>query len=138
MIVGSGLCTAVPSTSASVSIGTMDGEDWLIRFPLPGKSMFLDEKVRREALLMKFIKENTDIPVPRVIAYGTADENPTGLGPFIIMTWIEGKEMSDILQRDDTSGKERGCSEPGSRPADLRDSVWADGGDSARTLETRS
>ncbi|RLL93707.1 hypothetical protein CFD26_100790 [Aspergillus turcosus] len=81
------------------------GEDWLIRFPLPGKSMFLNEKVHREAVLMEFIGSRTRIPVPRVIAYGAAHENPTGLGPFIIMTWIEGKKMSEILRKD-TAGKE--------------------------------
>ncbi|EAW19681.1 uncharacterized protein NFIA_027550 [Aspergillus fischeri NRRL 181] len=81
------------------------GEDWLIRFPLPGKSMFLDEKVRREAVLMEFVGSRTEIPVPRVIAYGAAHENPTGLGPFIIMTWIEGRKMSEILRKD-TPGKE--------------------------------
>ncbi|PYI21878.1 hypothetical protein BO99DRAFT_471807 [Aspergillus violaceofuscus CBS 115571] len=82
-----------------------DGEDWLIRFPLPGKSMFLDEKVRREALVMNYIARETTIPVPRVIAHGTSDEDPTGLGPFIIMTWIDGKMMSDILRQDDLSDK---------------------------------
>ncbi|PYI03354.1 kinase-like protein [Aspergillus sclerotiicarbonarius CBS 121057] len=77
-----------------------DGEpDWLIRFPLPGKSMFLDEKVRNEAVLMKYIADKTRIPVPRVIGYGTAEDNPTGLGPYIIMTWVEGKKMSDILRK---------------------------------------
>ncbi|GIK03864.1 hypothetical protein Aspvir_007939 [Aspergillus viridinutans] len=81
------------------------GEDWLIRFPLPGKSMFPDEKVHREAVLMEFIGSRTQIPVPRVIAYGAAHENPTGLGPFIIMTWIEGRKMSEILRKD-RPGKE--------------------------------
>ncbi|OJJ96596.1 hypothetical protein ASPACDRAFT_54469 [Aspergillus aculeatus ATCC 16872] len=80
-------------------------EDWLIRFPLPGKSMFLDEKVRREAFVMNYIAKETKIPVPRVIAHGTSDENSTGLGPFIIMTWIEGRKMSDILRQDDLSDK---------------------------------
>jgi aminoglycoside phosphotransferase (APT) family kinase protein len=67
------------------------GEDWLIRFPLPGKFMFLDDKVCREAILMKFISENKQIPVPRVVRYGKAKDNPSGLGPFLIMAWIEGK-----------------------------------------------
>ncbi|GFF40787.1 LOW QUALITY PROTEIN: hypothetical protein IFM46972_06330 [Aspergillus udagawae] len=73
------------------------GEDWLIRFPLPGKSMFLDEKVHRGRT---HGIHRTQIPVPRVIAYGAAHENPTGLGPFVIMTWIEGRKMSEILRKD--------------------------------------
>lgn len=75
-----------------------EGEDWLIRFPIPGKSMFLDDKVLNEVALMKYIAENTNIPMPRVIAYGKAEDNPTGLGPFIIMTWVEGMPMSKILR----------------------------------------
>lgn len=81
-------------------------EDWLIRFPLAGKSMVLDEKVQCEAALMQYIAKNTSIPVPRVVAYGKASENPTGLGPFIIMTWVEGKKMSDVLRKEDTDPKE--------------------------------
>ncbi|PGH13007.1 hypothetical protein AJ80_06491 [Polytolypa hystricis UAMH7299] len=48
---------------------------------------------------MKFIRRNTSIPVPEVIAHGTAAENPTGLGPFIIMTWIEGTRMKELLEK---------------------------------------
>ncbi|KAL4892018.1 hypothetical protein BDV59DRAFT_202919 [Aspergillus ambiguus] len=73
------------------------GKDWLIRFTFSGRSSFIDEKVQNEAVAMKFVALSTPIPVPRVIAYGTAADNPTGLGPFIIMTWVEGKKMSDIL-----------------------------------------
>lgn len=80
-------------------------EDRLIRFPLPGKSMFADEKIPREASLMRYVAKHTRIPIPRVIACGTAAESPTGLGPFLIMTWVEGKKMSDVLRKDDTDGK---------------------------------
>lgn len=75
------------------------GEDWLIRFPLPGCSMFMDNKVLNEASLMKYIADNTNIPVPRVIVYGKAEDSTTGLGPFIIMTWVEGTPMSEILRK---------------------------------------
>jgi aminoglycoside phosphotransferase (APT) family kinase protein len=78
-------------------------EHWLIRFPIPGKSMFLDEKVYREAILMKYIARETTIPVPKVICYGKASENPTGLGPFHIMTWVEGRKLSDVFKDEDSS-----------------------------------
>lgn len=55
---------------------------------------------------MKYIEQNTKIPVPHVIGYGDACDNPIGLGPFIIMTWVEGKKMSDIPRRDGAPGKE--------------------------------
>lgn len=38
---------------------------------------------------MRYIAANTTIPIPNVYHYGTAAENPTGLGPFILMDYIE-------------------------------------------------
>ena len=37
-------------------------EDWLVRFPIPGKSIFLDEKVLDEVAFMRYIAENTNFP----------------------------------------------------------------------------
>jgi hypothetical protein len=87
------------SFNQSIRLHWDDGQqDWLIRFPIPGRSMLCDEKTRNEVAVMKFIEQNTSIPVPHVVAYGNADENPTGLGPFIIMTFVEGRKMSEILK----------------------------------------
>ena len=38
---------------------------------------------------MQYISANTTIPIPRIYHYGTAAENLTGLGPFIIMDYID-------------------------------------------------
>lgn len=38
---------------------------------------------------MQYVAANTTIPVPRIHHYGTAAENPTGLGAFIIIEYIE-------------------------------------------------
>ena len=61
----------------------------MIRFPCPGVVMFPEEKVRNEVAVMRFIEKNTTIPVPHVFHYGMTDESPDGLGPFIIMEYIE-------------------------------------------------
>lgn len=37
--------------------------------------------------------------MPRVIAYGKVEDNLAGLGPFIIMIWVEGTPMSEILRK---------------------------------------
>jgi hypothetical protein len=58
-----------------------------------------DEKIRHEAATMQFVKEKTNIPVPSVIAWGLGHENPLGLGPFIIMEYIEGEPLDAILRR---------------------------------------
>ncbi|RYC59717.1 hypothetical protein CHU98_g6504 [Xylaria longipes] len=39
--------------------------------------------------MMRCIAAKTTIPVPKIYHFGTAAENPTGLGPFIIMDYIE-------------------------------------------------
>lgn len=79
------------------------GPDWLIRFPIPGKAILAEEKFRNEISVMKFIRQNTSIPVPEIFGHGTAAENPTGLGPFIIMTWIEGKPLKDIFENKENA-----------------------------------
>ncbi|KAF3491015.1 uncharacterized protein GIQ15_00532 [Arthroderma uncinatum] len=75
-----------------------DGPDWLIRFPVLGKAIFAEEKYQNEVAVMRFIRQNTKIPIPEIIAHGAAAENPTGLGPFMIMTWLEGTTMKDLLE----------------------------------------
>lgn len=50
---------------------------------------FPDEKVRYEVATMRYIKANTTIPVPHIYHYGMAADNPLGLGPFIIMEYID-------------------------------------------------
>lgn len=95
------------------------GEDWLARFPIPGNSMFPEEKVYREAVLMDYIARETTIPVPKVICHGKAADNPTGLGPFIIMTWADGKEMSDVL-REKNDDPKTGALDPAVDPTMLR------------------
>lgn len=47
---------------------------------------------------MRYVKANTTIPVPEIYHYGTAAENPTHLGPFIIMEYIDhDRTLSDAL-----------------------------------------
>ncbi|OBT99696.2 hypothetical protein VE01_02125 [Pseudogymnoascus verrucosus] len=64
----------------------------------PGKVMFAEQKVRAEAATMRYIREKTNIPVPTVIAYGMADDNPTDLGPFLITTFVKGTLLGEILK----------------------------------------
>ncbi|KAI9766694.1 MAG: hypothetical protein M1840_006338 [Geoglossum simile] len=74
-----------------------DGVRWMVRFPIPGKAMFPEEKLQSEVAALRFMKATTKIPVPTVVAFGTAEEDTTGLGPFIITDFIEGKPLSDVL-----------------------------------------
>lgn len=66
-----------------------DGSSVVMRIPIKGTVPFPDEKVRYEVATMRYIAANTTIPVPQVYHYGTAADNPIGLGPFIIMDYVE-------------------------------------------------
>ncbi|KAH8423916.1 phosphotransferase family protein [Aspergillus melleus] len=66
-----------------------DGFSSLLRSPCPGRVMFAEEKVRNEVAVMTFLKENTRVPVPDIIHHGMGDESPAGLGPFILMEYVE-------------------------------------------------
>ncbi|KAJ5095627.1 hypothetical protein NUU61_004983 [Penicillium alfredii] len=76
-----------------------DGTSWILRFPRPVNVRYdyADEKVAMEVEALKLIREQTTIPVPEVKEWGLADENPFGLGPFIIMDFIEGVRLRDML-----------------------------------------
>lgn len=84
-----------------------DGVEWMLRFPIPGRVMYPEEKTRQEVATMRFIKEKTNIPIPTVVAFGMGADNPLGLGPFIITEFVNGKPLSEVLQVNppDQSGK---------------------------------
>ncbi|KAI0436530.1 hypothetical protein F4803DRAFT_572341 [Xylaria telfairii] len=64
-------------------------EKWMILFQMVGKVMHADEKVEIEVAAMKLIRQKTNIPIPNIKAWGFAIENPLGIGPFIMMEFIE-------------------------------------------------
>ncbi|KAL4804423.1 hypothetical protein BDV18DRAFT_153304 [Aspergillus unguis] len=55
-----------------------DGGSAMIRFPKPGVTMFPEEKIRNEVAAIRYVQDHTSIP-----------ESPLGLGPFIIMEYID-------------------------------------------------
>ncbi|KAF5964969.1 phosphotransferase family protein [Fusarium bulbicola] len=65
-----------------------DGTSAAIRIPSPA-TKFPDEKVRCEVATMRYVAANTTIPVTKIFHWGTAEENPLGLEPFMIMEYIE-------------------------------------------------
>lgn len=77
-----------------------DGTAWMVRFPRVGKvhDGYADEKVAMEVKALSLIREGTTIPVPKVHAWGPAAGNLLGLGPFIIMDFVDGVSLSDLLK----------------------------------------
>jgi hypothetical protein len=81
-----------------------DGTAWLLRLPLVGNvcDEYADEKVAMEIETLSIIRENTTIPVPDIKAWGLAVDNPLGLGPFILMDFIEGVSLNFLRENNDT------------------------------------
>ena len=72
---------------------------WMMRFPIPGAVMHPEAKVRHEVAVMRYLYEKTNIPVPRVVAWGTAKDNIfEGVGPFIIMEFVKGQSLYEVLK----------------------------------------
>lgn len=93
-----------------------DGSSIIMRIPIQGQCAltewasraqplnrvgivpFPDEKVRYEVATMRYIAAHTTIPVPHIYHHAPAADNPTGLGPFIIMEYIQHQQnMSRVL-----------------------------------------
>ncbi|KAK3332993.1 phosphotransferase family protein [Cercophora scortea] len=85
-----------------------DGTSVAMRLPLKGGVKFPEEKVRYEVATMRYISQNTTIPVPHVYHYGSAAENPTGLGPFIIMDYVEHDQTMSAAMNDPDVGDSNG------------------------------
>lgn len=78
-----------------------DGLSVMIHVPIPHLVAFPDEKIRAEVATMRLIRNNTTIPVPEVYGWGTAAENPTGYGPFIVMEYIEHTKCLEHIITDE-------------------------------------
>ncbi|KAL2827721.1 hypothetical protein BDW59DRAFT_179007 [Aspergillus cavernicola] len=59
---------------------------------------YADEKVTMEVIALRLIHSRTTIPVPKVHAWGPAASNTLSLSPFIMMDFIDGVSLSDLLQ----------------------------------------
>ncbi|KAL2867736.1 aminoglycoside phosphotransferase family protein [Aspergillus lucknowensis] len=86
--------------NAGMKMVFSDNTAWMVRFPRTGKvsNEYADEKVAMEVAALGLIHNRTTIPVPIVHAWGPATSNPLGLGPFIMMDFIDGVSLSDLLQ----------------------------------------
>ncbi|CAG7922453.1 unnamed protein product [Penicillium olsonii] len=86
--------------NAGVKMVFTDKSAWMVRFPRFGMVCedYTDEKVAMEVSALNIIRDTTTIPVPKVRAWGYAASNGLGLGPFIMMNFIDGVGLSSLLQ----------------------------------------
>lgn len=62
-----------------------DGFQAIVRFAALGQSLYRTEKVENEAIVLQYLRRNTDIPVPRLLGVGKIT-----LGPYIVEEFVEG------------------------------------------------
>lgn len=74
---------------------------WLFHFPIQGDNMYPAEKISQEIAVMGFIREKTSIPVPKIIVSGRTEGCFAGLGPFIIMEFVNGERSDEALYQND-------------------------------------
>jgi hypothetical protein len=77
------------------------GPKAVIRFPKPGHTAtaFQEEKVRNEFHFLQFLSEKTTIPIPKVTSWGTTEDSPQHIGPFMIMDYVDGISLATILKQ---------------------------------------
>jgi aminoglycoside phosphotransferase (APT) family kinase protein len=63
--------------------------------------MYPAEKISQEIAVMGFIREKTSIPVPKIIVSGRTEGCFAGLGPFIIMEFVNGERLDEALYQND-------------------------------------
>jgi len=90
--------------NAGMKMVFSDSTAWMVRFPRVGTVCddYADEKVAMEVTALSLIYNKTTIPVPRVQAWGPAASNLLGLGPFIMMDFINCVSLSDLLKDPNT------------------------------------
>ncbi|KAF7718471.1 Aminoglycoside phosphotransferase domain-containing protein [Penicillium ucsense] len=85
----------------------------VIRLSQPGAVFFPEEKVVNEVAVMRFLADQTSIPVPFIIHSGTKKESSLQLSPFIIMDYIEHEtKMYNALNTPGCPTEERGTLDP--------------------------
>ncbi|KAF9886741.1 hypothetical protein FE257_011118 [Aspergillus nanangensis] len=85
----------------------------VIRFPIPGATMFPEEKTRYEVATVRYIKDQTSIPVPFIYHWGSKKDCPLEVGPFMIMDYIEhDSSMYDVFNYPECPYAERGRLDP--------------------------
>ncbi|EYE96084.1 phosphotransferase family protein [Aspergillus ruber CBS 135680] len=70
-----------------------DGCRILVRFTALGRAVFRHEKVQDEVAVMRYLAENTSIPIPTILGSGRC-----AVGPYVVMTLLEGNLLSRYLR----------------------------------------
>ncbi|WEW60187.1 hypothetical protein PRK78_005672 [Emydomyces testavorans] len=76
------------------------GLEAIVRFSALGRTIFRTEKVENEVTVLRYLRNHIAIPVPEV--YGSGK---TWAGPYIVMSYIDGTPLADILKVPKAEGR---------------------------------
>lgn len=83
--------------------------------------MFSEEKVLNEVALMRYIHDQTPIPVPFVLPWDVKDEGPLELSHFVLMNYFKhNTTMFDLLNAPGRPKTERGILDPNIHEENLK------------------
>ncbi|RAH40524.1 phosphotransferase family protein [Aspergillus brunneoviolaceus CBS 621.78] len=71
-----------------------DGHRVVVRFTALGRVVARTEKVEDEVAIMQYVAQYTRVPVPKVLGSGKCV-----VGPYIVMDYAEGKQLSGYLRQ---------------------------------------
>lgn len=77
-----------------------DTPEVIVRFSSLGRTIFRAEKVANEVAVLQYLRRHTAIPVPEVHGSGK-----TWTGPYIVMTYIDGTPLANILKVPKAEGR---------------------------------
>ncbi|ESZ89981.1 phosphotransferase enzyme family protein [Sclerotinia borealis F-4128] len=77
-----------------------DGFHAIVRFSALGKTVYRTEKVENEAIVLQYLHQHTNVPVPQVLGWGTC-----WVGPYTVEELIEGDLISVALKDPTQEGR---------------------------------
>ncbi|RAK97357.1 uncharacterized protein BO80DRAFT_428349 [Aspergillus ibericus CBS 121593] len=90
------------------------------RFSQPGAVVFPEEKHTNELAVIRFIMDQTAIPVPLILHSGTKAESPLNLSPCMVTEYIDHEtKMYDALTTPNSPPEQRGILNPTIHPDTL-------------------
>ncbi|KAL1862872.1 hypothetical protein VTK73DRAFT_6591 [Phialemonium thermophilum] len=86
-----------------------DGSTRLVRLPIRPAVYDAWGKVLSEVYTMQYVRDHTDIPVPRIYAYGRGRllRDASTLLPYIVLEYVEGLPLTKKMLRDAAPDRRR-------------------------------
>ncbi|KAE8352431.1 phosphotransferase family protein [Aspergillus coremiiformis] len=107
------LTTIVGGSNVSFRLTYRENSSVVLRMPIPFLSIFPEEKLQYEIATMQCLKDNTTLPLPRILGYGPAAANPLQLGPFLILEYIDHEtDLGTLLNTPNVSQDVRPVLDP--------------------------